>query len=146
LYLQYHYINQFVLNRELHYSAIAPCCMAKCYQLISLRAQITYDGHERRLPRHTHSELRILSNQNLRHRRSKAHKIYVLLPFFLLQSYAYAYKIEYLISKVAHFIQMEASENCYLSLVLWNLKPSKFARNKMCNCKICIITFLVSPK
>ena len=52
------------------------------------------------------------------HTRSKVNKIYVVLPFFLLQSYAYAYKFEYLLSKLTHFIQMEASENYYLSLVL----------------------------
>jgi hypothetical protein len=28
--------------------------------------------------------------------------------------------------------------------ILWNFKTNKFARNKMCNCKICMIILLVS--
>jgi hypothetical protein len=48
----------------------------------------------------------------------KAHKKHVVLSFFLLQSYAYAYKIEYLISKVTHFIQMEASENLSITCLV----------------------------
>lgn len=43
------------------------------------------------------------------------------LPFFVLQSYACVYKIEYLISKVTHFIKIE-SENYYLYFALWDFK------------------------